>query len=420
MDYFTYIDNRLHCEEVDLQRIADTVGTPCYVYSRRTLERHAAALDGAWGDLDHLTCYSVKANSNLALLSILAGRGLGADIVSGGELHRALTAAFPANRIVFSGVGKTADEMRYALREGILAFNVESEAELETLDRVAEEQGGRAPVSLRINPDVDPKTHPKVATGLATAKFGIPHSRAVEAYKAAAAMEWIDVVGIDAHIGSGLTAVDPFVEAAERLLGLIEEIRGLGIAIRMIDIGGGLGITYDAEEPPSPAEWSAAVGEVLGGAGLTIVTEPGRSMVGNAGCMLTTVLYLKRNEEKEFVVVDAGMNDLARPSLYDSYHRISPLYSRNVHEMTADVVGPICETGDVLARARALPRPDQGDVLAAMSAGAYGFTMSSNYNARPRPAEVLVDGHRWQVVRNRETYDDLMRGEKTFVIERCC
>jgi diaminopimelate decarboxylase len=418
MDYFDYHNGVLRCERVDLGKIADAVGTPCYVYSRRTLERHAESIDGAWSRFDHLTCYSVKANSNRAVLSLLAKRGLGADIVSGGELHRALVAGFPANKIVFSGVGKSADELRYALREGILAFNVESEAELAALNRIAEAESRPAPVSLRINPDVDPATHPKVATGLATAKFGIPHERAIDAYKAARDMEWIEVVGIDAHIGSGLNSVAPFVEAAKRLLALIELIRDEGIDIGMIDIGGGLGITYDDEEPPSPAEWSSAVGAVLAGAGLKIISEPGRSLVGNAGVLLAKVLYVKRNSEKPFVVTDTGMNDLARPSMYDSFHRIEPVVSREGEResIVADIVGPICETGDVLGRARSMPVPDEGDILAVMSAGAYGFTMSSNYNSRPRPAEVLVDGDRWQVVRERETYGDLVHGEKPFVV----
>jgi len=291
---------------------------------------------------------------------------------------------------------------------------VESESELAALARVAEDQHRRAPVALRINPDVDPKTHPKVATGLRTSKFGIPHARAVELYRRAAAMDRLDVIGIDAHIGSNLASVKPFVDSARRLVDLVASIRAEGIALRMIDIGGGLGIRYNAETPPSPAEWSTAVGEVLAGAGLRIITEPGRSMVGNVGVLLTKVLYLKQNGEKNFVVVDAGMNDLVRPSFYDSFHRILPAVERDAPEMVADVVGPICESGDFLARDRAIVRPEEGDILAVMSAGAYGFAMSSTYNSRPRAAEVLVAGDRWQAIRDRETYEDLVRGERAF------
>jgi len=412
MHYFTYHHHLLRCEEVDLREIAEAVGTPCYVYSHRTLLQHARVIDGAWSSFNHLTCYSVKANSNLAILHILAGEGLGADIVSGGELFRALRAGFPANKIVFSGVGKTVEEMRHALREGILCFNVESESELVTLDRVAREERRRAPVALRINPDIDPKTHPKTATGLKTSKFGIPHSRAIAVYKRAAELEWIDVVGIDAHIGSPIMSVKPFVDAAKRLVELVEQIRTAGIELSMIDIGGGLGITYDVEEPPSPKEWSGAVGEVLADAGLMIITEPGRSIMGNVAVLLTKVLYLKQNEEKNFIIVDAAMNDLVRPSLYDSFHRIQPVFQRERDAMVADVVGPVCESGDFLAKDRTITRPEEGDLLAVMSAGAYGFAMSSTYNSRPRVAEVIVKGHTWQVVRDRETHEDLVRGER--------
>ena len=411
MDHFDYTNGVLCCEETDLHDIADAVGTPTYIYSQRTLARHAEAIDRAWEDFDHLTCYSVKANSNMAVLSVLAEHGLGADIVSGGELFRALRAGFPADKIAFSGVGKTVEEMRYALREGILVFNVESEGELEALNAVAGEENLTAQVSLRINPAVDPGTHPKIATGLKTAKFGIPHERALNVYRKAADLKHISVHGIDAHIGSGLTSVAPFVEAAKRMVELVERVRAEGIAMSTIDIGGGLGITYDAEEPPSPMEWSTAVGEVLAGADLKIITEPGRSIVGNAGILLTKVLYVKDNGEKTFVVVDAGMNDLMRPSMYDSYHRIQPVKQTGAAQKVVDVVGPICETGDVLARDRELQLPESGELLAAMSAGAYGFSMSSSYNSRLRPAEVMVTGDTWQVVRDRDTMDDLVRGE---------
>lgn len=416
MHFFVYKHQLLHCEDVHLRDVAEAVGTPVYVYSHRTLVRHARVIDDAWKDFDHLTCYSVKANSNLAVLKIVAEQGLGADIVSGGELHRALMAGFPPEKIVFSGVGKTSRELREALRAGILAFNVESLGELDALNRIARQERRRAPVNLRINPDVDPKTHPKIATGLKSAKFGIPHSTAVEAYKYAAGLEWIDVAGIDAHIGSSLTSVEPFVEAAKRLAGLVEDIHAEGIELRMIDIGGGLGITYNDEEPPAPTEWAGAVGAVLARTGLKILSEPGRSLVGNVGVMLTEVLYLKKNEEKNFIVVDAGMNDLVRPAMYDSYHQVLPEFQRDRARMRADIVGPICETGDVLARDREIVTPEKGDVLAVMSAGAYGFAMASNYNSHPRPAEVIVRGDRWQVVRDRETYEDLHRGERFMTI----
>jgi diaminopimelate decarboxylase len=416
MDHFQYQGDRLFCENVDLHDIADAVGSPCYIYSHATLTRHANVIDDAWEGIDHLTCYSVKANSNHAVLALLAGHGLGADIVSGGELFRAVRAGFPAGKIVYSGVAKTADEMRYALHEGILAFNVESAAELVELNRVAGEERIVAPVSLRINPDVNPDTHPKISTGLRTAKFGIPHENAQVVYRQAADMEWIRVLGIDAHIGSSLQTVKPFVDAAKRLVDLVESVRSDGVELSMIDIGGGLGITYDAEEPPSPADWSHAVGEVCNGAGLKIITEPGRSVVGNAGILLTRALYRKQNGDKNFVIVDSGMNDLIRPAMYESYHRIVPVLTRENDEITADIVGPICETGDVFAHDRKIETPEQGDLLAVLSAGAYGYTMSSTYNSRPRVAEVMVKDDSWQVVRDRETWDDLVRGERAFTL----
>ncbi len=416
MHYFTYNNHLLQCEEVDLREIADAVGTPCYVYSHRTIIRHARALDEAWSGFDHLTCYSLKANSNLAVLNVFAQEGLGADIVSGGELFRALAAGFPPEKIVFSGVGKTADEMRAGLQAGILCFNVESEAELLALSRVAQQERKTASVAVRINPDIDPKTHPKTATGLKTSKFGIPHARAVEVYRRAVGMEWVRIVGIDAHIGSPIMSVKPFVDAAKRLVDLVEDIRAAGIELRTIDIGGGLGITYDVEEPPSPKEWAGAIGEVLANAGLRVITEPGRSIMGNTAILLTRVLYLKRNEAKNFVIVDAAMNDLVRPSLYDSYHRIQSVFQRERPTMVADVVGPVCESGDFLARDRTITTPEQGDLLAVMSAGAYGFAMSSTYNSRPRAAEVMVKGDTWQVVRDRESYEDLIRGERVLTI----
>lgn len=416
MHYFTYNNHLLQCEEVDLREIAGAVGTPCYVYSHRTLVRHARALDEAWSGFDHLTCYSVKANSNLAILHVLAKEGLGADIVSGGELFRALRAGIAPEKIVFSGVGKTTQEMRSALRAGILCFNVESEAELVALNSVAKDERVRARVAFRINPDIDPKTHPKTATGLKTSKFGIPHASAVELYRRAKQMDWVEIVGIDAHIGSPIMSVKPFVDAARRLVALVDRIRAEGIDLGTIDIGGGLGITYDVEEPPSPKEWAGAVGEVLAQAGLRVITEPGRSIIGNTAILLTRVLYLKRNQSKSFVIVDAAMNDLVRPSLYDSYHRIQPVFQRERPTMVADVVGPVCESGDFLAKGRTMTAPEEGDLLAVMSAGAYGFSMSSTYNSRPRVAEVMVKGDTWQVIRDRERHEDLVRGERILTI----
>ncbi|HOT36398.1 MAG TPA: diaminopimelate decarboxylase [Candidatus Latescibacteria bacterium] len=416
MHYFAYANEVLRGEEVDLRDIAESVGTPCYVYSHRTLLQHAHVLDAAWGEREHLTCYSVKACSNIAILRLFAQMGLGADIVSGGELYRALLAGFPPDKIVYSGVGKTTEEMREALRAGIFCFNVESEAELVELNRVAQREYRRARISLRINPEIDPKTHPKTATGLKTAKFGVPHSRAVETYRRASELEWLEVIGIDAHIGSPIMSVQPFVDAAKRLVDLVGHIRAEGIELKWIDIGGGLGITYDVEDPPTPKEWAAAVGDVLNDAGLGIITEPGRSIVGNAAVLLTKVLYLKRNEDKNFVVVDAAMNDLIRPSFYDSFHRIQPVVQRGTEPFVADVVGPVCESGDFLARNRSIARPEQGDILAVMSAGAYGFAMSSQYNSRRRAAEVMVKGGTWQVIRDRETCEDLVRGERFFTL----
>jgi diaminopimelate decarboxylase len=373
----------------------------------------ARAIDGAFGEYDHLTCFAMKANSNLAILDIVGKEGLGVDIVSGGELFRALKAGIDPKKIMFSGVGKSENEIGFALKEGILCLNVESEAELKTVDRVARDLELTAPIALRINPDVDPKTHPKISTGLKAAKFGIPHQMALYAYRKADSLPGLNVIGIDCHIGSQLTTVAPFVEAAERLLSLIEQIRGAGIKITLADIGGGLGITYDAETPPTPDEWGQAVGEILSPAGLTIVLEPGRSIVGNTGALVTKTLYRKTNETKEFVVVDAAMNDLARPSMYDSYHEIRPVVTHtDDRNITADIVGPICETGDVLARDRTIAEPSAGDLLAVMSAGAYGFAMSSTYNSRPRVPEVLVMGDRWEIIRERETWDDLIAGER--------
>lgn len=411
MHWFQYEGGILYCEDVSLPDVAGNYETPTFVYSLATIERHIEAIDGAFGEIDHLTCYSVKANSCGALLRILAGHGLGADVVSGGELFRSLRAGIPASRIVYSGVGKTEKEIRYALESGILAFNVESEPELEAVDRIAGEMNLKAPVSFRINPNVDPKTHPYISTGLKKNKFGIPHSDALRVYKEAAEMPHVEVIGIDAHIGSQLIDLTPFREAAERLVGLIDEIRGIGIDLKLVDIGGGLGIKYEDENAPEPREWARMIIPVFKETGCRLIIEPGRSLIGNAGILLTRVLYVKTSGDKTFVVVDAAMNDLARPSLYGSYHDILPVMDTKAEKKVVDVVGPICESGDFIAKDRPLSMPKEGDLLAVMSAGAYGMSMSSNYNSRLRAAEVIVDKNSIAAATNRETYDDLVARE---------
>ncbi len=412
MHHFNYREGVLHCEDVPLREIALEVGTPCYVYSYSTLIRHFRVMDEAFSAIPHLVCFAVKANSNIAVLKALAKEGSGMDVVSGGELFRALRAGVDPERIVFAGVGKTAQEMEYALRVGILMFNVESDQELETLEEVACRLKIKAPVALRVNPDVDPKTHPYISTGLKKSKFGIAIEEIVEEYETAARLPCIQVRGVHCHIGSQITQVAPFVEALGKVLGLVDRLRGLGLDISYVDMGGGLGIQYKDESPPPPAELASAIRPLLEGRGLTLILEPGRVIAGNAGILLTKVLYLKKGRVKRFVVVDAAMNDLARPSLYGAYHAILPVEERAAGAMVADVVGPICESGDFLAQDRELPELKQGDLLAVMSAGAYGFTMSSNYNSRPRVAEVLVSGDRFWVVRERERYEDLVRGER--------
>ena len=411
MDHFEYRDGRLHAEDVPVADIAATVGTPCYIYSRATIERHWRAFDHAFGEHPHLVCYAVKANSNLAVLNVLGRLGSGFDIVSGGELERVLAAGGDPGKIVFSGVGKRRDELERALEINIRCFNVESEAELALLERVAAERGQRAPVSLRINPDVDADTHPYISTGLKQNKFGIEVERALAVYARAAASPHLEVVGVDCHIGSQLTRVAPFVDALERVLALVRRLEAQGIAIRHLDLGGGLGIRYRDEEPPLPAEHAAALLERLRDRPHEILIEPGRAIVGNAGILVTRVELLKQGDEKSFAVVDAAMNDLLRPALYSAWQAIIPVEPRAVGEPHRyDVVGPICETGDFLGKDREL-NIESGDLLAVRSAGAYGFAMSSNYNSRPRAAEVMVDGGRFQVVRQRETVAELYAGE---------
>lgn len=414
MDHFTYRNGRLCAEDVDLAETARAHGTPCYVYSRATLERHWHAFDSAFAGRDHLVCYAVKANSNLAVLNILARLGSGFDIVSAGELERVLRAGGDASKVVFSGVGKRADEMRRALEVGIYCFNVESVAELERLNAVAAEMGMRAPVSLRVNPDVDARTHPYISTGLKENKFGIDIAEAPAAYARATELAHIDIVGVDCHIGSQLTEATPFVDALDRVLNLVEELAAQGIAIQHLDIGGGLGIPYSDETPPSPAEYATALLKKLEGRPYKILLEPGRAIAGNAGVLLTTVEYLKCTTHKNFAIVDAGMNDLIRPALYKAWQEIIPVLPNTDSESRLyDIVGPVCETGDFLGKDRQL-NIQPGDLLAVRSAGAYGFVMSSNYNTRPRAAEVMVDGKNSHLVRAREKLEDLFAGESIF------
>ncbi len=411
MDFFNYKENRLWAEDVDVCKIADDVATPCYVYSRATIERHWKAFDSALSGRPHLICYAVKANSNIAVLNLLAKLGSGFDIVSMGELERVLFAGGSSEKIVFSGVGKTAEEMSRALDVGIRCFNVESQPELLLLEQVAKDKGVQAPVSIRVNPDVDAKTHPYISTGLKDNKFGIAIEDAIEVYQYAADSSFLDVKGVDCHIGSQLTEVTPFVDALDRVLALVDQLQEKGIVLHHLDLGGGLGIRYQNETPPLPEEQMAAILEHLQDREFEILIEPGRAIVGNAGILLTRVQYLKHNEEKNFAIVDAAMNDLMRPSLYGAWQAIEPVVQRTVvAEKVYDVVGPICETGDFLGKERSLAI-EQGDLLAVRSAGAYGFTMSSNYNSRPRIAEVMVDGDNYQVVRQRETLAQLFADE---------
>ncbi len=413
MHHFEYREGSLYCEEVPVERIAEEVGTPFYLYSHATLVRHFRVFDEAFQGIPHLVCFAVKANANLAILNLFASMGGGADVVSGGELFRALRAGIPPERIVFAGVGKTRAEMVEALKSDILMFNVESSEELALLNQVAASLGAKARVALRINPDVDPKTHPSISTGLKKSKFGIDISQALEGYEAARRLPQIEIVGVHQHIGSQIVEVGPFVEALSKIANLIGLLRERGIRVRYLDVGGGLGITYKDEEPPPPGEFARALIDTIKDLGCTLILEPGRVIVGNAGILVTKVLYLKKTGVKNFLIVDAGMNDLIRPTLYGSYHGIIPVRRRDGRStLTADVVGPICESGDFLAKDRILPEVRPGELLAVMSAGAYGHTMSSNYNARPRAPEVLVKGDRFLVIRERETYEDLIRGER--------
>jgi len=411
MHHFKYRDNVLYCEDVPVPEIAAKTGTPFYLYSHATLKRHFQVFSEAFDGVPKLICYSAKANTNLAVLKLFADLGCGLDIVSGGELYRGLKAGFSADRIVYSGVGKTVGEIDYALDAGILMFNVESLAELEQINRRAGKFKKRAPVSIRVNPDVDPKTHPYTATGLKKNKFGIGSDVALESYRIAGELEHIEIVGVDCHIGSQITEAEPFRAALENLKALINELKSMGINIRYLDMGGGLGITYADETPPSLREYAGVIMKQLEDRQLQLILEPGRVLVGNAGILVTEVLYRKSGAVKDFVIVDAGMNDLMRPTLYNAFHAIEPVVNSRKDVIVADVVGPICESGDFLAIDRSISNVQRGDLLAVMSAGAYGYVMSSNYCSRPRVAEVMVKGDRFNVVKAREGYEDLVRGE---------
>ena len=410
MNYFDYRDGRLCAESVALDSIAERYGTPTYVYSRAALTEHFMAYQDALADRHHLICYAVKANSNLAVLNVLAQLGAGFDIVSVGELERVLAAGGDPAKVIFSGVGKQPSEMARALQVGIHCFNVESEAELAVLNRVAGESGKKANISLRVNPDVDAKTHPYISTGLRDNKFGIDISQALDVYLAASEMPHLTITGIDCHIGSQLTEIAPFIDALNRVLKLVEQLSANGIKLEHLDLGGGLGVCYQNEQPPHPSEYISAIREQLDQSPMTLVLEPGRSIAANAGILLTRVEYLKPGKDKNFAIVDAAMNDMIRPALYEAWMAIKPVSPHAGTPHNWDIVGPVCETGDFLGKNRRLAL-EQGDLLCVYSAGAYGFTMSSNYNSRGRAAEIMVDGNRAHQVRARETVEDLIRGE---------
>jgi diaminopimelate decarboxylase len=412
MDYFAYKNQQLFAEDVALETVAKTYGTPCYVYSKATIERHWHAFDKAAGNQPHLICYAVKANSNLAVLNVMAKLGSGFDIVSGGELTRVLKAGGDPSKVVFSGVGKTHEEIALALHHNIKCFNVESRSELARINEVAKQAGKKAPISIRVNPDVDAKTHPYISTGLKDNKFGVERQQAVEIYQYAHSLPFLNVIGIDCHIGSQLTELAPFVDALDILLALIDELAEQQIHIQHLDVGGGLGVTYDNEKPPHPDQYTLAIAERLQGREkLLLIFEPGRAIMANAGVLLTKVEFLKEGAEKNFAIVDAAMNDLIRPALYSAWQNIIPI-DAGLERLKAvyDVVGPICETGDFLGKNRELTiAPD--DYLAVRSAGAYGFVMASNYNSRCRAAEVLIDGNKSHLVREREKIEQLFESE---------
>ncbi|WP_017443855.1 diaminopimelate decarboxylase [Gayadomonas joobiniege] len=415
MDYFTYQNNSLHAESTPVTKIAEQFNTPCYIYSKNAIETQWKAFDEAAGEHPHLICYAVKANSNIGVLSVLARLGSGFDIVSGGELARVIEAGGEPGKVVFSGVGKTEAEIEYALEAGIYCFNVESEPELKRINKVAAELNKKAPISIRVNPDVDAKTHPYISTGLKANKFGIAKERAIEVYKEANALSHLEVKGIDCHIGSQLTETQPFVDALDKVLNLIDELSAAGIQVSHLDVGGGLGVKYDNETPPAPQEYvSELLAKLNNRRELKVLFEPGRAIMANAGILLTQVEFIKQGEDKNFAIVDAAMNDLIRPSLYQAWQNIIPVAQNSQSALANyDIVGPICETGDFLGKDRQLAI-SEGDLLAVCSSGAYGFTMSSNYNSRVRAAEVMVDGEQVFLVREREQLTDLWKGEHRF------
>ncbi|MBI4846986.1 MAG: diaminopimelate decarboxylase [Nitrospirae bacterium] len=413
MNCFNYKKSELYAENVPVKKIVEAAGSPVYIYSHDTLVNHYKAYEEAFDGYPNVICFALKANSNPAILRLLAKSGSGADVVSGGELFFALKAGIPAKKIVYAGVGKTEKEIAYALKSGILMFNIESSDELTAIDRIAGKLGVKAPIALRVNPDINASTHPYISTGLKKHKFGIPIHEAVEYYTLADKLRNIKVIGIHKHIGSQITRITPFVDALKKVLALAQELKSRGIEIKYLDMGGGLGIPYNMEEDlPQPKDLAKAILPLIKLHDFTLIIEPGRSIVGNAGMLVTKVLYLKKHHKKEFVIVDAGMNDLIRPSLYDAYHHIQHVAKNNRPLALVDVVGPICESGDFFAKGRKINAPRAGDLLAVMSAGAYGFSMSSNYNGRPRVAEVLVKGNKFFVIRERETYKDLIKETK--------
>lgn len=411
MHYFVYKNDDLYCENVPIADIAEQIGTPLYLYSYATITRHFRVFGDAFNDLDHLTCFSVKSNSSLAILRIFALHGGGADVVSGGELFRALRAGISPDKIVYSGVGKTLEEMKLALNSNILMFNVESDQELQLLNITAKDMGCKATIAIRINPEVEPKTHPYLATGQSENKFGIPLKDSLNTYESAKQLENIDVKGISCHIGSQLTDIDPFLEAIRKLKDILKELTKMAFDIKFLNLGGGLGITYIDEKPPHPLEYAKALKEIIGKDNITLILEPGRVIIGNAGILVTRVLYTKSTKNKRFIIVDAGMNDLIRPTLYNSFHAIQPVKMTHSEMLVADLVGPVCETGDFFVKDKKMPPFKSGDLVAIMSAGAYSFSMASNYNSRPRPAEVMVKGKIFSLIRSRETYNDLIHGE---------
>lgn len=407
-----YRNRKLYFEEIPLREVAESIGTPVYVYSRGALEHWFREFDSAFSGIPHTTCFAVKSNSNVHVLKVLKELGAGADTVSVGEIFRALTAGIDPKKIVFAGVGKREDELLFVIEREILMVNVESEGELYTLERVAERLGKRAPFAIRVNPNVNPKTHPYISTGLKEAKFGVTFEKALDLYRYAKESRWLNPVGVHFHIGSQITDVSVFGEAARKVADFVKELHSLGLEIEYFDAGGGLGINYRPDEEPIPSRRLAdEVTPVIKSLGCHLILEPGRRISGNAGVLITKVLYVKRRGNKTFYIVDAGMNDIARPALYGAYHHIVPIEEKGGETVVADVVGPICETGDIIAKERELPLLKEGDYIAVLSAGAYGFTMASNYNSRPRPAEVLVEGENFRTIRQRETLSDLIARE---------